>query len=55
MTKDFRELSAALEFIDSDLRLLQWLLKLDYALSDESEESEGHVLDDDSEEEDETE
>ena len=35
MTKDFRELSAALEFIDSDLRLLQWLIKFDYALEDD--------------------
>jgi hypothetical protein len=38
MTKDFRELSAALEFIDSDLRLLQWLLRLDYALEDNPDE-----------------
>jgi len=40
MTKDFRELSAALEFIDSDLRLLQWLIRLDYAIPDEPEEDE---------------
>lgn len=40
MTRDSRELSTALEFIDSDLRLLQWLLKLDYALDDELEEDE---------------
>ena len=38
MTRDSRELSTALEFIDSDLRLLQWLLKLDYALEDDYEE-----------------
>lgn len=40
MTRDSRELSTALEFIDSDLRLLQWLLKLDYALEDHDEEDE---------------
>jgi hypothetical protein len=40
MTRDFRELSAALEFIDADLRLLQWLLRLDYALTDPEVEDE---------------
>jgi len=40
MTRDSRELSTALEFVDSDLRLLQWLLRFDYALEDIDEEDE---------------
>lgn len=44
MTKDFRELSTALEFIDADLRLLQWLLRLDYALEDELEDDDEEEL-----------
>lgn len=40
MTRDSRELSTALEFVDSDLRLLQWLLRFDYALENDDEEDE---------------
>ena len=38
LSRDRREFSTALEFIGTDLRLLQWLLKLDYALDDFEEE-----------------
>jgi hypothetical protein len=38
MTQESKELSTALEFIDTDLRLLQWLLKCDYALNDGEED-----------------
>jgi hypothetical protein len=49
MSRDSRELSTALEFIDSDLRLLQWLLKLDYALEDEHDHEDEHDEEDEEE------
>ena len=40
MTRDCKELLAAFDFVDHDLRLLQALLRFDYALEDDEEDEE---------------